>query len=59
MREHIHRVSQSSVRCLSEQKINAISRCNEQNTLVVFGVPSHSCTIRKKGLSKLLEKCLK
>lgn len=48
MYKHIHRVSQSSVRCLSEQKINAISRCNEQNILVEFGVPSHSCTIRKK-----------
>lgn len=48
MREHIDRVSQSNVRCVSEQNINAISRCNEQNTLVEFGVPSHICTIRKK-----------
>lgn len=33
MRENIHRVSQSNVSCLSEPDINALSRCNEQNTL--------------------------
>lgn len=58
MRENIHCVSQSNVRCLSEPNINALSRCSEQNTLAEFGVHCHSCTT-KKGLSKLLEKCLK
>lgn len=47
--ENIHRVSQSNVKCLSEQNINAISSCNEQNTLAEFSFPVIVVQFDKKG----------